>query len=95
MIMVKMQTIFPSRSWYKEDSCDYEKKTIISKLDDKRLIDDYAKDSGPGVVRLLCSFYREPLRSLIVKEVQLLCHLISLWLQIENRDSVKPFEVNL
>ena len=32
-------------------------------------IDDYAKDGGPGVVRLLCSFYHEPLRSLIVKEV--------------------------
>ena len=32
-------------------------------------IDDYAKDGGPGVVRLLCSFYHEPLHSLIVKEV--------------------------
>ena len=27
-------------------------------------IDDYAKDGGPGVVRLLCSFCHEPLRSL-------------------------------
>ena len=33
-------------------------------------IDDYAKNGGPGMVRLLCSFYHEPLRSLIVKEVQ-------------------------
>ena len=37
-------------------------------------IDDYATDGEPGVVSLLCSFYREPLRSLIVKEVPLLCH---------------------
>ena len=33
------------------------------------IIDDYEKDGGPGVPRLLCSFYHEPLRSLIVKEV--------------------------
>ena len=33
-------------------------------------IDDYAKDGGPGVPWLLCSFYHEPPRSLIVKEVQ-------------------------
>ena len=33
-------------------------------------INDYAKDSGPGVVWLLCSFYREPLSYSIVKEVQ-------------------------
>ena len=26
-------------------------------------IDDYAKDSGPEDVRLLCSFYHEPLRT--------------------------------
>ena len=45
------------------------------------VIDDYAKDGGSGV---LCSFYREPLCSLIVKEVQLLCHLISHWFQIED-----------
>ena len=32
-------------------------------------IDNYGKDGGPGVVRLLCSFYHEDLRSLIVKEV--------------------------
>ena len=30
---------------------------------------DYAKDGGPGVVWLMCSFYHEPLRFLIVKEV--------------------------
>ena len=47
-------------------------------------IDDYAKDGGPGVVWLSCSFYRGPLRSLIVKEVRLLCHLISHWFQIED-----------
>ena len=29
------------------------------------IIDHYAKDGRPGVVRHLCSFYREPLRSLI------------------------------
>ena len=34
------------------------------------VIDDYAKDGGPGEVWLLCSFYHDPLRSLIVKEVQ-------------------------
>ena len=34
------------------------------------LIDDYAEDVGPGEVGLLCSFYHEPLRSLVVKEVQ-------------------------
>ena len=33
-------------------------------------VDDYAKDGGPGVVWLLCSFYHEPLQALIVKEVQ-------------------------
>ena len=33
-------------------------------------INDYAKDGGPGEVWLLCSFYHEPLRALIVKEVQ-------------------------
>ena len=33
-------------------------------------MDDYAKDGGLGEVWLLCSFYHEPLRSLIVKEVQ-------------------------
>ena len=44
--------------------------------------DGYAKDGGPGVVSLLCSFYHKPLRSLIVKEVQLLCHLISYWFQL-------------
>ena len=32
-------------------------------------IDNYAKDGGPGVVWLLCSFYHEHLRSLILKEV--------------------------
>ena len=26
-------------------------------------IDDYAKDGGPGEVRLLCCFYHEPLRT--------------------------------
>ena len=31
-------------------------------------IDDYAKDGGPGVPSLICGFYREPLRSLIVKK---------------------------
>ena len=50
----------------------------------KKAIDDHTKDGGPEVVRLLCSFYREPLHSLIVKEVQLLCHLISHWFQIED-----------
>ena len=59
------------------------------------LIDDYAKDDGPGVVSLLCSFYHEPLRSLIVKEVQKLRDLTSDWFQIEDRDSVKPFEAVL
>ena len=34
------------------------------------LIDDYAKDGGLEKVWLLCGFYHEPLRSLIVKEVQ-------------------------
>ena len=34
------------------------------------IMDDYAKDGGPGEVWLLCSFYHESLRSLIVKEVQ-------------------------
>ena len=33
-------------------------------------IGDYAKDGGPGVPGLLCGFYHEPLRSLIVKKVQ-------------------------
>ena len=33
-------------------------------------VDDYAKDGGPEVVWLLCSFYHEPLRSLTVKKVQ-------------------------
>ena len=47
------------------------------------------------MVRLLCSFYREPLCSLIVKEVQLLCHLLSHWFQIEDLDSVKACEANL
>ena len=31
-------------------------------------IDDYTKDGGTGVVWLLCSFYHEPLHSLIVKQ---------------------------
>ena len=35
------------------------------------ITDDYAKDGGPGVVRLSCSFYREPLRSLIVKKTSI------------------------
>ena len=30
-----------------------------------RAIDDYAKDGGPGEVRLLCSFYHESLRTWI------------------------------
>ena len=34
------------------------------------IIDDYAKDGGPSVVWLLRSFYRGPLCSLIVKEVE-------------------------
>ena len=34
------------------------------------VIDNYAKDDEPGEVWLLCSFYHESLRSLIVKEVQ-------------------------
>ena len=58
-------------------------------------MDNYAKDGGPGVVWYLCSINREPLHFLIVKEVQLLCHLISHWFQIEDWDSVKPFEANL
>ena len=29
------------------------------------IIDDYAKDGGPGKVWLLCSFYRESLRTWI------------------------------
>ena len=33
-------------------------------------IDDKAKDGGLGEVLLLCSFYHEPLHSLIVKEVK-------------------------
>ena len=49
----------------------------------RSVIDDYAKDGGPGVTTL-CSFYRGPLRSLLVKEVQLFCHLISDWFQIED-----------
>ena len=32
-------------------------------------IDDYVKDSGPGEVRLLCSFYHEPLRTWIETNV--------------------------
>ena len=56
---------------------------------------DYAKDGGPGVAWLLCSFYREPLRSLTVKEGKLLCHLILHLFQIEDWDSVKPFEASL
>ena len=43
----------------------------------------------------LCNFYREPLRSLVIKEVQLLCHFIWHWFQIEHLDSVKLFEANL
>ena len=39
----------------------------VTFLKDVREIDDYAKDGGPGVIRLLCSFYHEPLRSLICK----------------------------
>ena len=31
--------------------------------------DDYAEDGGQGEVWLLCSFYLEPLRSLIVKKL--------------------------
>ena len=38
-------------------------------------IDNYAKDGGPSVVLLLCSFYHELLHTLIVKEVQQLCDL--------------------
>ena len=49
------------------------------------LIDDYAKDSGPGVVWLLFSFYRDLLRSLTVKEVQQHCDLTSNWFKIEDR----------
>ena len=60
-----------------------------------RPIDDYAKDGEPGEVWLLCSFYQEFLRSLIVKEVQELCDLTSDWFQLEDRDSVKPFEAVL
>ena len=33
------------------------------------LIDDYAKDGGPGEVPLLCSFYHEPLRTWIETNV--------------------------
>ena len=58
-------------------------------------IDNYAKYGGPGVVRHLCSFYHEPLCSLIVKRVQKLCYLTSGWFQIEDRDSVNPFEAVL
>ena len=39
-------------------------------LDPTHSIDDYAKDGGPEEFRLLCSFYHDPLHSLIVKEVQ-------------------------
>ena len=58
--------------------------TLLSEYLFDDITDDYAKDGGPGVVRLLCSFYSEPLRSLIVKEVQLLSHLISHRFQIED-----------
>ena len=53
-------------------------------------IDDYAKDG-----RLLCSFYHEPVQSLIVKKTSITLHLHSDSFQIEHRDSVKPFEANL
>ena len=44
--------------------CNSAKKALNS------VIDNYAKDGGPGVVWLLCSFYREPLRFSLVKEAQ-------------------------
>ena len=47
------------------------------------------------MVSLLCTFYHEPLRSLIGEQVQLLCDLTSNLFQIEDTDSVKPFEANL
>ena len=46
----------------------YSKPVLVTRL--YLTIDDYAKDGGPAVILLLCSFYREPFRSLIVKEVQ-------------------------
>ena len=42
-------------------------------------VDDYAKDGGLRVVWLVCSFYREPLRSLIVKEV----NYFAIWYHID------------
>ena len=38
-------------------------KLVFSSV--KTAVDDYAKDGGPGEVRLLCSFYHESLRTWI------------------------------
>ena len=40
----------------------------ISRMD--LATDDYAKDGGPGEIGLLCSFYHESLRSLILEKGQ-------------------------
>ena len=48
--------------------CSYQQETAEEHLI-IGTIDDYAKDGEPGVLWLLCSFYHEPLRTLIVKEV--------------------------
>ena len=44
----------------------------------KVIKDDYAKDGGPGEVWLLCSFYREPLRTWIKTNVNKFA-ISSLW----------------
>ena len=55
--------------------------------------DDCAK-MGDQEWRDFYAVFTVSLCSLVVKEIQLLCHLTSYWFQIENRDSVKPFEAN-
>ena len=62
-------------SWAESNEFSFSELIIVSSfklsqyLSIPFAIDDYAKDGRPEVVWLLCSFYREPLRSLIVKEV--------------------------
>ena len=55
-------------------------------------IDDYAEDGGPGEVRLLCSFYHEPLRTWIEMNVNMFAISNYTALKLDVQDSEKLFE---
>ena len=53
-----------SQRWHLESSTSQIKSEDILNVEGaKLLIDDYAKNGGPGEVWHLCSFYQDPLQS--------------------------------